>query len=774
MEDPKHGCDDEELQKSHQLLLDAESIGQIGSWEIDLETGQVVTTEGNRRLFFGDDMARGVRFEEYAEAIHPEDRKWVLDRREELLSGTGSPDIEYRIVLPDGAVRVIRGLQRVVRDASGKAVRAFGTNIDLTELKRLQKSLEEEKELLLAVINSLPDLVFVKDRESRFMLVNRSLAQFLGASDPKDVVGKSDLDFVPSELADKHAADDRQVLETAQSLVDAEELFTSSQGSFRWILTTKVPLLDKGGMVTGLVGIGRDITERKHAQQKQQEQAALLDITTDAILMCDLRNRITFWNKSAAKIFGWSWEEAQGRDAIELLFSPEHAVEPVKATAIVMEEGGWSGDLHPRTKDGRELIVESRYTLVKDPRGSPSGVLCVNSDVSERRSIQSQLLRAQRLESIGTLAGGIAHDLNNVLAPILMGVEGLSLQQDDERSRAILNIIRTAAQRGASIVRQVLGFARGVEGQRSEVQLKHLLREVEQIVQETFPKSIEVKEQVPKDLPPIIADATQIHQVLMNLCVNARDAMPDGGTLTLSAETVRLDNTYARMNTKAKPIEYVVLKVEDTGTGMPPSVLAKIFDPFFTTKDPGKGTGLGLSVTHTIVESHGGFIKVYSEIGRGSSFRVYLPAAVQTVGQETDAPAKIIPMGEGERILVVDDETAVREIAKQILESYDYDVATASDGAEAIAIFAQGKEEIRAVITDMLMPTMDGLATVRALRRISPEVKIIVTSGLVMDEQSKAVSDLGIQAFLAKPYTAEVLLETLKRVLESSPRPSRS
>jgi PAS domain S-box-containing protein len=767
MEDRTHEYD--ELQKSHRLLLDAESIGQIGSWEIDLVTGEVITTEGNRRLFFGDDPARGSRFEEYSEAVHPEDRAWVLSRREALLQGTGSPDIEYRIILPDGAVRQIRGLQRVVRDESGKAVRAFGTNIDLTDVKRLQQKLEQERDLLLALINSLPDLVYVKDRQGRFVVVNRSFVQMLGVSDPKEVVGKSDGDFLPSEPAERRAADDQKVLETGQSLINEEEQLTSSLGALRWILSTKVPLVDKGGTVNGLVGIGRDITDRKRSEQRQQEQAALLDITTDAIMMCDMRNRIVYWNRSAAGMFGWSWEEAQGRDPVGLLFSPPRASEAAQATTAAIETGGWSGDLHPRTKDARELTTESRYTLIRDPQGAPTGVLSVNSDVTERRSIQAQLLRTQRLESLGMLAGGIAHDLNNVLAPILMGVEGLSLQQEDEKSRSILSIIQTAAERGASIVRQILGFARGMEGERAEVQLKHLLREIEQIIRQTFPKSIEVRIRVPKDLPSIIADATQVHQVLMNLCVNARDAMPSGGTLTLAAETVRLDETYARMNTKARPIEYVVLEVEDTGTGIPPAIVGKIFDPFFTTKEPGKGTGLGLSVSHSIVENHGGFIKVYSEIGKGTSFRVYLPTAVRAAGREAETVARTIPMGEGELILVVDDEAAVREIARQILESYDYDVATASDGADAIAVFAQQKGAVKAVITDLVMPTMDGLATIRALRRIDPEVRIIVTSGLVMNEQSKPVSDLAVQAFLPKPYTAQVLLETLRRVLETPP-----
>jgi hypothetical protein len=246
--------------------------------------------------------------------------------------------------------------------------------------------------------------------------------------------------------------------------------------------------------------------------------------------------------------------------------------------------------------------------------------------------------------------------------------------------------------------------------------------------------------------------------------------MPNGGTLTLSAEPIHLDETYAKMYIEAKPIDYVVLKVEDTGTGIAPALVEKVFEPFFTTKEPGKGTGLGLSVTRTIVRSHGGFITVYSESGKGSSFKVYLPASYH-VTEKSEAVTELTPMGGGELILVVDDEAAVREISRQILESYGYRVATASDGTEAVAIYAEKKGEIQAVITDMVMPYMDGVATARALRRINPEVKIIATSGLATNGQSKKMKDLGIQEFLAKPYTADTLLETLRRVLDAAPSP---
>ena len=525
------------------------------------------------------------------------------------------------------------------------------------------------------------------------------------------------------------------------------------------------PIKDEQGNVNRLAILGVDVTERKQAEERLKEQAALLDIAQDAILVKDMENHILYWNKGAERLYGWSADETSGRDSSDLLFSEKYASEAKEARKETLEKGEWHGDLHQRAKDGKELIVEGRWTLVRDEQGKPKGILSVNSDVTAQRSIQAQLLRAQRLESLGTLAGGIAHDLNNVLSPILMGVEGLSFHNPNASAKKILEIIKTSAQRGADIVRQILNFARGMEGTHGEVQLKHVVREIEGIIRETFARSIVLKSEIPRDLWTITGDATQLHQVLMNLCVNARDAMPDGGGLTLSASNVQLDETYAQMNIEAKPIRYVVLKVEDTGTGMPPGVLEKIFDPFFTTKDVGKGTGLGLSTVRSIVKSHGGFINVYSEQGKGTSFKVYLPAAEQGAKTPDESIQEGIPMGEGELILIVEDEISLRDITRQILESYGYRVVTAVDGAEALALYVERKGEIRLVITDMMMPYMDGAATIRAIRKIDPKACIIATSGLMVSEYAKEAKDLGAQEFLAKPYTAEALLQTLQEVL---------
>jgi two-component system cell cycle sensor histidine kinase/response regulator CckA len=409
----------------------------------------------------------------------------------------------------------------------------------------------------------------------------------------------------------------------------------------------------------------------------------------------------------------------------------------------------------------RWLAIKS--SLFCDEAGNPERLLGIHMDITEKKQMEEQFFRAQRLESLGTLASGIAHDLNNILTPILLVVQLLPLKLPnlEESVQSKLDILENSAQRGADLVKQILAFARGVEGKRFHLQVHHLLRDIRQLVKQTLPKSIEIITDVPDSLWAVWGDATQLHQVFMNLCVNARDAMPEGGTLSIQARNLTVDAVGSAMYSNIEPGNYVEIAVEDTGTGMSSEVMNRIFDPFFTTKPLGQGTGLGLSAVLGIVESHGGVIDVRSKEGEGSQFRVYLPAVLKPTEQTEESLRQL--EGNQELILVVDDEPAICEIIKTTLEAYGYRVLVASDGLEAIALVAEHKDDIDSVVMDLMMPTMDGLTAVPLLKRLNPNLRIFATSGLSSTDATIQAERLGFQGFLPKPFTNRDLLELLHK-----------
>jgi len=545
----------------------------------------------------------------------------------------------------------------------------------------------------------------------------------------------------------------------------AHRIIVESQ--IKWVRERVELELDPTGSLVGGIGTVQDITERKRAEaalrESEDRYRSLVEESPDAIGIYQ-EGKLVFINSTGLRQMGAKTKaELLGRESKQIIHPDDHlaAADRVRRR-LAGETGLYPAEVRYLRLDGTTMHME----VIAEPisfDGKPA-MQFIARDITGRKLAERQMQRAQRLESIGTLAGGVAHDLNNALAPVLMATELLRLEFPDTAAR-YLDLIQGGAQRGADMVKQLLTFAKGAEGERLLLQPRHLLKEMEKLIRSTFPKNIQLQISYPKNLRSLLGDATQLHQVLLNLCVNARDAMPEGGTLTLEAENKEIDTVYARTVPEAKPGPYVVWHVKDTGTGIPPEILERIFDPFFTTKGPQKGTGLGLSTTLGLVKGHGGFIRVYSVPGQGTTFAVYLPAFGSDAGDTALLfKTEITFRGNGETILVVDDEESVRNVLRAVLTNLNFTVLTAADGTDALTQVAENRTELRAVITDLHMPNMDGLAFVRVLKGQSPQTGIIVVSGRLDEPEANEFKKLGVTTLLAKPFTQETLVAALKTI----------
>jgi PAS domain S-box-containing protein len=644
-----------------------------------------------------------------------------------------------------------------VLNSTGKCTHFAAIERDITQDKKLEESLN----LFRTLMERSPDAIEIIDpRTGRFLDVNETACERLGYSREEMLsLGIPDiLDPVNTPFSIKASMEELRKI--GFKTVEARHR-RKDGATFPVEINVQYIDLNRGY----LVAVVRDITDRKRDEEQIAEQATLLDKAQDAILVRDLAGRILFWNNGAERMYGWTRQEVVGLNIGKLLYTDPKKFE--EANGLAIKQGEWHGELQHLRKSGGEITIEARWTLIRDNEGRPKSVLAINTDITEKKKIEAQYMRAQRMESIGTLAGGIAHDLNNILAPIMMSIDILQETATDPQAKMILETIEISAKRGSDIVRQVLSFARGIEGERVEVQSRHLLNDLEAIIKNTFPKDIRLHFSVPNDTWTIWGDPTQIHQVLLNLCVNARDAMPNGGTLKIGVENCVLDEQYVAMNREAKAGRYVNIIVTDSGTGMAQNIIDKIFEPFFTTKELSKGTGLGLSTVMAIVKSHDGIIHVFSELGNGTTFKVYLPAMeMSSEAKKNMTQAISLPRGNGETVLVVDDEASILIITNQTLQAFGYRVLTATDGAEAVAVYAQHKNEIAVVLTDMMMPIMDGASVIRALMKINPAVKIIAASGLTTNEGVPKDAGAHVNHILTKPYTAGTLLKAIRAILD--------
>ena len=663
---------------------------------------------------------------------------------------------ELKLNRKDGrTIQVLASLDKVRDRQSGHDI-IEGSLVEVGENSDMGNMLKSTLNQLNAVLDAVPGIISWVSADLKYLGINRQSELYAGIS-AEDIVGR----YVGVQNPESEFVQFLRDFFSDSQLESRREVRCLVHGKPMYLLL----VARKYNSSSAAVVVGIDITDRKMSEEKIKEQAALLDKTTDAILVQDSKNQIVYCNCGAESLFERAFSELSNRPLDEFIYG-EDLLEYGKAMAILKDKGEWSGEVRIQMHAGMVKTTHSRWTLMKHEKRIGNSILTLFTDITDKKQLEQQLYRTQRMDSLGTLAGGVAHDLNNILAPILMGAQILKMKFPDEDTQRMVDTIETSAKRGAQLVKQILTFARGIESEFSLIQAKFVIKEVKGMVEDTFPKNIEFVAEIPNDLWPIVGDITQLAQVFLNLCVNARDAMPKGGSLKITAENVEFDKSFVAMYEKACLGKYVAIAVEDSGEGMPSEVVDKIFEPFFTTKPLGKGTGLGLSTCIGIIQSHNGFIDVQSKPGQGTTFKVFIPAESSDEGALTTETVDC-PKGNGEYILVVDDEVSICEISKETLEAYDYHVLTAVNGAEATALFARYSNDVSVVVTDMKMPIMDGVATIYAIKQLNPKIKVIAMSGVASGKKGLDRVKDEINAYLEKPFTTPILLKTIHDVIKT-------
>ncbi len=635
---------------------------------------------------------------------------------------------------------------------------------DRSERNRDKAETLKSEHQVRMILDTAMDGIISMDEQQNIILFNRAAESIFGWR-AEEVMGKSINLLIPARYHSLHrpAVEQFGKGEIPSRRMSVQRTVMALRGSGEeFPIEASISRTTVNGQRIYTV-ILRDVTELVMHRHQIEQQSQMLDHVSEAVTVIDNAGGITYWNQAAHNLFGWTSHEAIGKNVDELL--PQARQTRPHEPRISDDLHSRSGEFSLMTREGKTIIVDHRSTILRDENGQTRGYLFIDIDITSRKKREQLANRSQRLESIGTLASGIAHDLNNVLTPILMGAKLLSSDRAPSNRQGLLNTMVASAQRGAAMIQQLLSFAGGIRGEQSPVRIERLVEETRTLLEHTLTKSIQIQTNVAKKCPAVMGDSTELAQILMNLCVNARDAMPDGGTLTIEASPIELNGTATRLHPDAKPGPYLLLTVSDTGAGMSHEVLNRIFDPFFTTKELGKGTGLGLATVQGIVKSHGGFVTVYSELNQGSKFSIYLPSIPDTEPIKTPSQVATAAQGQGQLILLVDDEETIRKMTSAVLEQAGYGVITASDGGSALSIYRAYQSEISVVLMDLMMPGMSGLETLEQLRKEAPGIKVIVCSGLRTNQRETEVLNRGAVAFLPKPYAEQQLLQVLSQTL---------
>ncbi len=768
--DRRHVAVEKALRENEQRLELALAAGNQGLYDLNILTGEAAVNDAYARMLGYDPAGFRETYATWADRLHPGDRDMVIGAMQDYLAGR-TPDyrVEFRMKNRTGGWVWVLSLGCIIkRTADGRPERMLGTHTDITEVKSAETRIMDTLAFAKTILNNAPIGVIVYGADGRAVTANEAAAQLAGT----DVPGILRQNFRELESWRRYGllAAAEEALDSGRQVV-LRGPFQSSFGRAGWIEVRFKPFFYQDA--THLLLLVTDESEKQRAFAHLHLLDAAVQAAPVGWVVTDADGTINSVNPGFTALTGYTAAEVVGRSP-RILKSGRHPPEFYAAMWATIKRGEvWSGEMFNQRKDGGLYHEFMTIAPVRDEGGSIAHFVAIKQDITDRKALENQLARAQRLESIGMLASGIAHDLNNIFAPILLSLELLKLKYPMADARRMLDTIESAGQRGAGIVKQVLTFARGIEGERTELQPKYLVKEMAQILGETLPRNIRIETELAAVLSPVLGDATQLHQVLLNLAINARDAMSVGGRLVLGAHDVSVDEARAARNPPLKPGRFVAFTVADTGGGIPPEVLERMFEPFFTTKPLGKGTGLGLSTVYGIVRSHGGAVEVKTKVGEGTEFCVLLPALRHTAAEpETAKPGPGVIQGAGRRILVVDDEEAIRLVTADALQRHGFVVETAENGAEGLVKFLQ-RGDYAAVMTDLMMPQMNGYEMAREIRRHDPRVPILASSGMTGDSPDTApgagLAALGIKTLLTKPYAEEQLLRALAAELDPTP-----
>jgi PAS domain S-box-containing protein len=698
----------------------------------------------------------------FVDVTHPEDIDADVESAEKLARGEiPSYKMEKRYIKKSGEVLWINLTGSTIVDERGEALYYLSMIEDISERKRSEEALRESEQTQSTLVGENPESILLTDTNGIILTCSRVTAQRFNLP-MHEIIGSCFYDLLPPEVAEERKRRVLEVIATGKPIRFEDVRFG------RTIDNHFQPVLNAEGKVVKLVILGIDITELREAVELQKRLATAIEQSAEAVVITDAEGVIQYVNPATERITGYDKAEIIGKTPC-MFESGEHGKSFFDDLWDTIRSGNtWSGRIVNKKKDGTLYQEDATISPVRDASGKITNFVSVKRDISENLELTKQLFQSQKMEAVGTLAGGIAHDFNNLLT-VVLGYSEILLMDRDERDPvyADLRRINQAGQKGADLVQRILAFSRKSEVKLRPSNLNQQIVQLRKMLERTIPKMIEIELKLTDGLHPVNADPTQMDQVLMNLALNARDAMPDRGTLTIETANVTVDEEYARKHIGTEPGEYVLLSVSDTGCGMDGETVEHIFEPFFTTKEAGKGTGLGLAMVYGIVTQHGGQIRCYSEQGHGTTFKIYLPAIEPEEEAEEKQDRTAMPEGGTETILLVDDEKPVRDLGKRILESSGYTVMTAVDGAQALEVFKKERSRISLVILDLIMPEMGGAQCLQELLSIDPKTKVLIASGFAATGQPKEPLDKGAVGFVAKPYNVREMRRTVRDILDS-------